>query len=157
MRAVEVLRQRLPPAHGGTQGYAQLEVEMADDDSEGQGYEYEPQYTPLYTNMKVLRRKQLDATLAYRRAGPCTKGCFVFSLAGLLFLSWLGFTLAAGDPYILVEENVATKLSLSRPVFGAAAMYLVCMCLSGYSWFRSDCGEQRLPTMGDSGQERGVL
>lgn len=30
-----------------------------------------PPYTPLYTNMKVLRRKRLDASMMYPRAGPC--------------------------------------------------------------------------------------
>lgn len=29
-----------------------------------------PHYTPLYTNMKVLRRKRLDASMVYYRAGP---------------------------------------------------------------------------------------
>lgn len=30
-----------------------------------------PPYTPLYTNMKVLRRKRLDASMVYYRAGKC--------------------------------------------------------------------------------------
>lgn len=29
-----------------------------------------PHYTPLYTNMKVLNRKRLDASMVYYRAGP---------------------------------------------------------------------------------------
>lgn len=40
-----------------------------------------PPYTPLYTNMKVLRRKRLDASMMYSRAGPCE-----FCFAALLFL-----------------------------------------------------------------------
>lgn len=37
----------------------------------GRDGELWPHYTPLYTNMKVLRRKRLDASMVYYRAGPC--------------------------------------------------------------------------------------
>ncbi|CAM9684069.1 unnamed protein product, partial [Choristocarpus tenellus] len=110
-----------------------------------------PHYTPIYTNIKALRRKQLDATVSYGKAGPCTQCCFIFSLVGVFFLSWLGSMLARGSTYIIFEEDAPTKLLMSRPIFGAAAMYLVCVCITGYAWFKTVCGERRLPTMDDHG------
>ncbi|CAB1107765.1 unnamed protein product [Ectocarpus sp. CCAP 1310/34] len=197
MRAVETLRQRLPPSLG----YAPVLLsDSDDDDGDGGRGEFEiaggnfgggrhqdrdlrrprrrvggggeagggatmtggggrqeeeddllwPPYTPLYTNMKVLRRKRLDASMMYSRAGPCTKICFLTSLWGASFLTWLGFTLASGSPYIIPEDPPATNLARSRSVFGAAAMYLVCACLTGYSWYKSSWGARPLPTLGDS-------
>ena len=122
MRAVETLRQRLPPTVGGTLGYAPVQLSDSED-GDGAGLEFGsggfgrdggglqssrdglrrprrrlgdggaardgsgagagaggqeeeddmlwPPYTPLYTNMKVLRRKRLDASMMYPRAGPC--------------------------------------------------------------------------------------
>lgn len=49
------------------------------DAEEGSG-ELSPQYTPLYSNMKVLRRKRLDASMGYYRAGPCECYCAAFVL-----------------------------------------------------------------------------
>ncbi|CAM9892642.1 unnamed protein product [Laminaria digitata] len=109
-----------------------------------------PPYTPLYTNMKVLRRKRLDASMVYYRAGKCTKVCFVTSLWGMSFLSWLGYTLARGSAYILPKDSTEEKVTLSHSLFGAAAMYFVCSCLSGYSWYKSSYGTRPLPTMGDT-------
>ena len=103
MRAVKVLRQRMPASVGDAQGYTPIQLSDVD---EGDGDEKEywasgdeqgvgrrrrrrsgagagearrlgdresdlwPHYTPLYTNMKVLRRKRLDASMVYYRAGP---------------------------------------------------------------------------------------
>ncbi|CAN0459334.1 unnamed protein product [Hapterophycus canaliculatus] len=88
--------------------------------------------------------------MMYSRAGPCTKVCFVLSLWGVFFLSWVGSTLASGSPYIIPEASEETNLAWSHSVFGAAAMYFVCACLTGYSWYKSSWGAKPLPTMGDT-------
>lgn len=101
MRAVEALRLRVPGTSGEGSNYAPLEPSDSGDEGEegfemvemlGEGernadddcYAVErrgrrgrrargltPHYTPRYSNLKVLRRKQLDASLTYGRAGPC--------------------------------------------------------------------------------------
>eukprot|EP00903_Cladosiphon_okamuranus_P014987 g13871.t1 len=191
MRAVETLRQRLPPTVGGTLGYAPVQLSDSED-GDGAGIEFGsgglqsrdgrgprrrpgsggaardagagaggglgqeeeddmlwPPYTPLYTNMKNLRRKRLDASIKYPRAGPCTKICFLTSLWGVSFLTWVGFTLSGGSPYLIPEDSEEVNLARSHSVFGAAAMYFVCACLTGYSWYKSSF-LRPLPTMGDS-------
>lgn len=79
-----------------------------------------------------------------------TKFAFLTSLWGVTFLSWLGFTLAGGSPYVIPEESPESKLALSHSVFGAAAMYLVCACVTGCSWYKSSYGTRPLPTVGDA-------
>lgn len=81
---------------------------------------------------------------------PGTKVCFVVSLWGVLFLSWVGLTLASASPYILEHEDAQRKVELASSVFGAAAMYLVCACLSGFCWYKTSCVPGRIPTMEDA-------
>lgn len=64
-------------------------------------------------------------------------------------LTWIGVTLASGSPYIMAKDSATTKMARSSSVFGAAALYFVCACLTGYSWYRSAWGARPLPTMGD--------
>lgn len=86
------------------------------------------------------------ALLLTRKTG--VKVCLAISLFGCLFLSWIGFTLAGGSPYMLEKESVETKLAVSRSVFGGAAMYFVCACLAGFCWYRISFGPRVMPTLG---------
>lgn len=61
--------------------------------------------------------------------------------------------LAKGSPYIIPTDSADKKLALSRPVFGGAAIYLICALLAGFSWYKSSYGMRRLPTMGDNSLE----
>lgn len=70
-----------------------------------------PHYTPLYTNMKVLRRKRLDASMVYYRAGP---GERLFPPAqGMIFLFRDRFVLLCS----LLIFNGIFRLSVA-PLYG---------------------------------------
>lgn len=66
--------EMVPMIGDGQRGGGRGEGE-ADDGSERKrsrrGRRFTPHYTPRYSNLKMLKRKQLDASLAYGRAGPC--------------------------------------------------------------------------------------
>lgn len=59
-------RVRTGRAGEGALGVKEAETTESDEDKL-----LWPHYTPLYTNMKVLNRKRLDASMVYYRAGPC--------------------------------------------------------------------------------------
>ena len=66
------------------------------------------------------------------------KVCFVFSLSGVLFLSVIAILLGKNSLYIKVSnENFHRKKNLSEGVAGAAFMWLGCLVLSGYLWYRA--------------------
>ena len=68
--------------------------------------------------------------------GP--KVCFVFSLSGVIFLSVIAFLLGRNSLYIKVShENFSRKKNLSEGVTGAVFMWLGCLVLSGYLWYRA--------------------
>lgn len=75
-----------------------------------------PPYTPLYTNMKVLRRKRLDASMVYYRAGKCK--CTESSAPECIFLAQTRALPAFSSFYMLLYTpppvlcHVSVDLSL---------------------------------------------
>lgn len=91
-------------------------------------------YTPLYSNLKQLRRRRLDA-LPIGGGGPCTKLCFMLSTTGTIFLTIVGYILAK-DTFTIEVDEEWSRPELSGSVFAAAAMYFVMMCITGFMLLR---------------------
>lgn len=68
--------------------------------------------------------------------GP--KCCFTFSLMAIIFLSIVAYLLWVDSLYFKVsKENEHRKPELVNGVLGAVVMYIACLGLSGYMWFKS--------------------
>jgi hypothetical protein len=66
------------------------------------------------------------------------KICFVFSLVAVIFLSILAFLLGKNSVYLKVgAEYQNNKAELVSGVLGAVFMYLACLGLSAFVWFRA--------------------
>lgn len=64
--------------------------------------------------------------------------CFFFSILAILFLSIVGYLLWIDSLYLKVSaENSKNKPDLVNGVIGAIVMYIGCVALSGYMWFKS--------------------
>jgi hypothetical protein len=89
-------------------------------------------YTPMHANMRQVHRREADKTTA-ASTGLCVKVCFIISCAGVVFLCVIGRMLAGDTPYIMLEASEANNSTFAGAVFGAAAMYFLCMCYAGYA------------------------
>jgi hypothetical protein len=66
------------------------------------------------------------------------KCCFVFSLSGVIFLSIIAYMLHKDSIYIRIDgANGKKKKELVKGVVGAIVMYIICMLLSTYLWYRA--------------------
>ncbi len=64
--------------------------------------------------------------------------CFLFSLSGIIFLSVIALLLFHDSPYLIVSTaNANRKPELADGVMGAIMMYVACLVVSGYFWFRT--------------------
>ena len=87
-------------------------------------------------------RSSLSSSVALQQSGAkqdsaCPGACFVFSLAGLIFLSIIAAQLGSNSIYLRVSrENSSNKAQLAEGVQGAAAMYGACAVISGWFWWR---------------------
>ena len=78
------------------------------------------------------------------------KACFLFSLSGVIFLSIIAILLGSNSLYFKVsKENQNRKPKLVEGVFGAILMYLGCMGLSGYLWFKAATDREADPRFVD--------
>lgn len=67
----------------------------------------------------------------------CTKICFFFSLSGVIFLSTIAVYLQSESPNLKVSLKYSNKKSeLLQGVGGAIALYVACMMIAGYAWYR---------------------
>lgn len=87
-----------------------------------------PPYTPLYTNMKVLRRKRLDASMVYYRAGKCKCAEIRASPLVELLRERTGFLLAFCPVFCVVPFGLSSFLFL-------ALSLRLCWSLLQYTWF----------------------
>ena len=70
------------------------------------------------------------------------KMCFIFSLSGVIFLTILAILLGHNSQYLKVSmENSGKKPKLVQGVLGAIFMYVACLVLSGYLWYKSSTAE----------------
>jgi hypothetical protein len=88
-------------------------------------------YTPMYANTRQVQRRQADNAAA-ASTGSCAKVGFIVSCAGVIFLCTVWRMLAGDTPYIMLEAPEANS-TFAGAVFGAAAMYFMSMCYTGYT------------------------
>jgi drug/metabolite transporter (DMT)-like permease len=70
--------------------------------------------------------------------GAGHKICFVFSLSGVIFLSVIAILLGQNSIYVQISGEYSNKKpALTGGIGGAIAMYVCCMILSGYLWYRA--------------------
>jgi hypothetical protein len=68
----------------------------------------------------------------------CVKTCFFFSLAGIIFLSVIAYLLGTNSVYLEVSsENSHRKPELVSGTLGAVLIYLICLVISGYIWYKT--------------------
>ena len=68
----------------------------------------------------------------------CVKAGFFFSLAGIIFLSIIAYLLRTDSIYLEVSsENSHRKPELVSGTLGAVLMYLICLVISGYIWYKT--------------------
>ncbi len=66
------------------------------------------------------------------------KLCVVISIAGIVFLGIISYLLANSSPYIRVSpEYESNKPKLVDSIHGAIFLYVVCLVISCYLWWRS--------------------
>lgn len=82
---------------------------------------------------------------AYASGGPtaCPQCCFLFSFAGIVFLSTIAFLLMSDSPYIKISAATDDKkVELADSVWGAVYIYMFTFVVSAVIIFKSK-GVQR--------------
>jgi len=94
--------------------------------------------TTSYNNNNVQGQKTNINRIPIPKSTFCVKTCFFFSLAGIIFLSVIAYLLGTNSVYLEVSsENSHRKPELVSGTLGAVLMYLICLVISGYIWYKT--------------------
>ena len=79
-----------------------------------------------------------DYLLLFRNSSAGIRICFLFSLFAIIFLSSIAVMLQIEFKYLKVSlDDGVQKKDLARGVVGAINMYVGCLIVSGYLWYRA--------------------
>lgn len=114
--------------------YTRVKSSSDDDDNT----EIINSYITTSYNNNVQGQKTNINRIPIPKSTFCVKTCFFFSLAGIIFLSIIAYLLGTDSVYLEVSsENSHRKPELVSGALGAVLMYLVCLIISGYIWYKT--------------------
>jgi hypothetical protein len=78
-----------------------------------------------------------NSAYASAKSTACPQCCFLFSFAGIIFLSTIALLLKSNSPYIKISESTDDKkVELASSVMGAVYMYIFTFVVSGFMIFK---------------------
>ena len=114
--------------------YTRVKSSSDDDDNT----ELINSYITTSYNNNVQGQKTNINRIPIPKSTFCVKTCFFFSLAGIIFLSIIAYLLGTDSVYLEVSsENSHRKPELVSGTLGAVLMYLICLVISGYIWYKT--------------------
>lgn len=138
------LRQRTPRA-----GYQRLSTEDEIDNVPILNAARAPKEVPT-TRSAFCEENQYSFLRLFTGVVSGAKICFLFSFSGIIFLSIIAYLLWTNSLYLKVnKENTHNKPKLVEGCVGAILMYVGCLGLSGYFWYKAATDRERDPRFVD--------